>query len=90
MVKPNKLKEILDLNQELTFNHDVATIRGFLNDFDYNENHEDKMNINSYKAHQACDRIQDLLQKCWFCIGDFIPKIEQIKGESLMNTITIN
>ena len=77
-MKPDKLKEILDLNQELTFNTDVATIRGFLNKFDYNLQHEDKININTFEAHQACSRIQKLLQKSCFCIGDFIPRIQKV------------
>ena len=87
-MKPNKLKEILDLNQELTFSHDVATIRGFLNDFDYNENHEDKRTISSYHAHQACDRIQDLLKKSLFCIGDFIPPIKNTGDEFIYSVRT--
>ena len=56
--------------------------------FDYNENHEDKRSISSYNAHQACDRIQDLLQKCWFCIGDFIPPIKNTNEEFIYSVRT--
>ena len=74
-VKLGQLKEILDLHHELTFNSDIAAIRGFLIAFDYNENQkdEDKISLSTY----ACDNIQDLLKKCLFCIGDLIPKIEE-------------
>jgi|GEM_PF-2909294 len=83
------LSEILKLNHELTFNDDTGIIRGFLMAFDYNEKHQDKLPLNTYNAHKACDKLQNLLRKCLFCIGDFIPPVEGIDKDAVYSVRSV-
>lgn len=70
------LNKILVLHNNLTFENDIATIRQFLNDFDYNEKFEEKIDLNSRAARKACNNLQTILWQYLTFVGETIPPIK--------------
>lgn len=76
MITIKNLNKILKLHNKLTYENDIAKIRKFLNDFDYNEKHENELTLDSSSARKACDNLQKTLSQCLNFVGETIPPIK--------------